>query len=59
MTKLKFPSDNLTTDEHLVHLWCIKDGIITGSIAGFGYNEWDSDGKDLLKRSGFDLKTDA
>ncbi len=59
MIKIKVPSDYLTIDEHLAHLWDLKEGIIRGSIAGIGYNEWDSDGKDLLKNSGFDIKKDA
>jgi hypothetical protein len=59
MIKIKVPSDCSTIDEHLAHLWNIRDGIIRGSITDVGYNEWDMDGKDLLKHSGFDIKTDA
>ena len=59
MIKITVPSDHPTMDEHVAHLWNIKDGIIKGSISDFGYNEWDMDGKDLLKCSGFDLKKDA
>lgn len=59
MIKITVPSEYSTMDEHVAHLWNIKDGIIRGSISDFGYNEWDMDGKDLLKCSGFDIKKDA
>jgi hypothetical protein len=59
MIKITVPSAYSTIDEHSAHLWNIKDGVIRGSITDVGYNEWDLDGKDLLKHSGFDIKTDA